>query len=86
MDKRLSPKTLERYMRIAQELKKDFSYESYAEKWIWYDRNNWSNQSEPFNSFWEALCDAVSSRVERKPPEPDYNYPPGPPPTPGEMD
>jgi hypothetical protein len=55
---------LERYMRLAQDTKKEFSFNKSDGKWYWFNQSfqggetGW--QSEPFDSFWECLLDAVA--------------------------
>jgi hypothetical protein len=58
---------LERYMKIANDLKKEFAYSKCEGTWSWYDRadahklHNWHTG---YKSFWECLVDAVEPYME----------------------
>jgi len=57
---------LERYMIIAKDIKKEFSYNKSTGKWCWYDRGDgWDDiiRQEQFDSFWLALKDAVAPYI-----------------------
>jgi hypothetical protein len=62
--------TLERYMQIAEDTKKEFVYEKATGKWCWYNRSDpvsGRDCSRRFNTFWAAICDAVSPYVDEVP-------------------
>jgi hypothetical protein len=56
--------SLERYMQIAQDIKKEFVYSKSEGKWYWHDRGEDTELSEPFDTFWLALLDAVAPYTE----------------------
>lgn len=61
------PCKLERYMRIAKDTKKEFSYSKAEGTWAWYDRaeaHNLHNWHTGYPSFWECLVDAVEPYME----------------------
>lgn len=55
--------TLERYMQIAQDIKKEFVYHKTSGEWYWYDRGSEDDQYGPFLTFWDALLDVVEPYV-----------------------
>lgn len=55
---------LESYMRIAQDNKKEFVYSECEGYWYWHDRGSDTELSEPFESFYSALSDAVETYLE----------------------
>ena len=60
-------KQLERYMQIAQDTKKSFSYDKSDGTWAWYDRDEEDNIDAyhvGFSTFWEALLDAIEPYIE----------------------
>ena len=59
----INPQLLERYMQIAQDIKKKFVYSKSEGFWYWYDRGTGTELSEPFMSFFDALSDAVEPYV-----------------------
>lgn len=54
---------LERYMQVAQDTKKEFVYSKSEGYWYWHDRGTETELSEPFTTYWNALCDAVSPYI-----------------------
>lgn len=54
---------LEQYMIIAKDTKKEFAYHRHEGKWYWYNRGDEENQQGPFNTFSEALADAIEPYV-----------------------
>lgn len=56
---------IEEYMRIAQDTKKDFSFAKSIGKWYWFNRGYQHTDSHgPFDTFFEALVDAVEPYLE----------------------
>jgi len=54
---------LERQMQVAEDIKKAFAYDKSTGKWFWCDRdetNNLDAHHGPFDSFLDALEDAVA--------------------------
>jgi hypothetical protein len=62
--------TLERYMQIAKDIKKEFVYTKSAGKWYWYDRGDepltQEDIGQTFPTFWECLCDAIAPYIEEE--------------------
>jgi hypothetical protein len=54
--------SIEYMMRVAQDTKKDFSFDKAQGKWFWFDRDERNNADAyhgPFDRFASALADAV---------------------------
>lgn len=61
MDELITVTDLERKTQIAQDTNKVFRRPQHTGKWHWYNRNEgWNKQSRGFDTFWEALNDAVT--------------------------
>ena len=54
---KLTPKTLERFMQISEDTKKDIFFDKHTGKWGWRDRGSEDEICGGFLTFWEALCD-----------------------------
>ena len=50
---------LERYMQIADDIKKAFAYSKDQDQWYWHDRDEPEALHGPFSTFWACLCDVV---------------------------
>ena len=62
----ISQDEIEQYMRISQDIKKEFYYSKCEGTWHWYDRGNEEyeeQQSPPFKTFFDALSDAVEPYI-----------------------
>lgn len=56
---------LERFMQIAEDTKKEFSYIKETGKWSWNNRGDLDSlDAHIFDTFWGAVCDAVYPYVE----------------------
>jgi hypothetical protein len=69
---------LERLMQIADDIRKKFLYEKGSGKWYYCDRNESEKLEDcygPFNTFWDALNDAVEPYIGEDSDEPE-NIPP----------
>jgi len=61
---KLTPKTLERFMQMSEDMKKDISFNKHTGKWGWRDRGDGKEVCGGFPTFWEALCDIVEPYME----------------------
>jgi hypothetical protein len=61
---KLTPKTLERFMQMSEDMKKDISFNKHTGKWAWRDRGESEEVCVGFTTFWEALCDIVEPYME----------------------
>ena len=68
--KMIHPETLERWMKIAQDTKKEFVHSKSEGVWYWYNRgdNYYTDRSEPFSTYFEALSDAINPYLEEDDP------------------
>jgi len=57
-------RALERWMEIAQDIKKEFSYSKCESKWYWHDRGEEENLHGPHPTFFQCLHDAVEPYIE----------------------
>jgi len=56
---------LERYMRIAKELKTEFEYDKSFGKWYWRNHDDDPNNLYgPFDTFWQSLQDVVEPYIQ----------------------
>ncbi len=59
----IEKQTLERWMQIAQDVKKEFSYDKYYGSWYWHDRGD-ETLYGPQDTFLDALEDAIHPYLE----------------------
>jgi hypothetical protein len=61
---KLTLKTLERFMQISEDTKKDIFFNKHKGKWAWRDKGESEEVCGDFPTFWAALCDVAGPYLE----------------------